>query len=111
MAASLIDHAAARSPAPDGPREKVNILLVDDREDKLLALRVMLEELDENFVTATSGKDALRKLLRQDFAVILLDVNMPIMDGFDTAALIRRRPRSETTPIIFFSAINDTETH
>jgi signal transduction histidine kinase/DNA-binding response OmpR family regulator len=89
----------------------VNILLVDDREDKLLALRVMLEELDENFVTATSGKDALRKLLKQDFAVILLDVNMPIMDGFETAALIRRRPRSETTPIIFFSAINDTETH
>ena len=71
----------------------------------------MLAELNQNLVRATSGKEALRCLLKQDFAVILLDVNMPGMDGFETAALIRQRPRSETTPIIFISAVNDTETH
>ena len=91
--------------------EKVNILLVDDRPDKLLAHEAILEELDQNLVRATSGKEALRCLLQQDFAVILLDVNMPVMDGFETASLIRQRPRSETTPIIFISAVNDTENH
>jgi signal transduction histidine kinase/DNA-binding response OmpR family regulator len=97
---------------PDHPQdERVNILVVDDRADKLLSLEVALAELNENVVTAKSGKDALRCLLKQDFAVILLDVNMPVMDGFETAAMIRQRPRSETTPIIFVSAINDTENH
>jgi signal transduction histidine kinase/response regulator RpfG family c-di-GMP phosphodiesterase len=91
--------------------EKVSILIVDDRPDKLLAHETVLAELDENLVRATSGKEALRCLLKQDFAVILLDVNMPGMDGFETAALIRQRQRSETTPIIFISAVNDTETH
>jgi signal transduction histidine kinase/CheY-like chemotaxis protein len=91
--------------------EKVSILIVDDRPDKLLSYEVMLAELNQNVVRATSGKEALRCLLQQDFAVILLDVNMPIMDGFETAALIRQRVRSETTPIIFISAVNDTETH
>src|SRR6266446_5529087 len=94
----------------DGPApadEKVNILIVDDRPDKLLAHETVLAELDQNLVRATSGRDALRCLLHQDFAVILLDVNMPGMDGFETAALIRQRPRSETTPIIFVSAVND----
>src|SRR2546423_4745885 len=91
--------------------EKVSILIVDDRPDKLLSYEVMLAELNQNVVRATSGKEALRCLLQQDFAVILLDVNMPIMDGFETAALIRQRARSETTPIIFISAVNDTETH
>lgn len=98
----------------DGPApadEKVNILIVDDRPDKLLAHETVLAELDQNLVRATSGRDALRCLLQQDFAVILLDVNMPGMDGFETAALIRQRPRSETTPIIFISAVNDTDTH
>ena len=89
--------------------EKVNILIVDDRPDKLLAHQVVLAELNQNLVCARSGKEALRCLLQQDFAVILLDVNMPGMDGFETAALIRQRPRSETTPIIFISAINDSE--
>ena len=92
-------------------REPANILLVDDRPDKLLSLEVALSELKENIVSAHSGKEALRCLLKQDFAVILLDVNMPGMDGFETAALIRQRPRSELTPIIFVSAINDTENH
>jgi Response regulator containing a CheY-like receiver domain and an HD-GYP domain len=91
--------------------EKVSILIVDDRRDKMLAYETILAELNENVVCARSGKEALRCLLKQDFAVILLDVNMPIMDGFETAALIRQRPRSETTPIIFISAVNDTETH
>jgi signal transduction histidine kinase/DNA-binding response OmpR family regulator len=89
--------------------EKVNILIVDDRPDKLLAHEVVLSELNQNVVCARSGKEALRCLLQRDFAVILLDVNMPGMDGFETAALIRKRPRSETTPIIFISAMNDSE--
>ena len=91
--------------------EKVSILIVDDRPDKMLAYETILGDLKENIVCARSGKEALRQLLKQDFAVILLDVNMPGMDGFETAALIRQRPRSETTPIIFISAVNDTETH
>jgi len=91
--------------------EKVSILIVDDRPDKLLTYEVMLAELDQTLVRATSGKEALRCLLQQDFAVILLDVNMPGMDGFETAAMIRQRGRSETTPIIFISAVNDTVNH
>jgi signal transduction histidine kinase/response regulator RpfG family c-di-GMP phosphodiesterase len=91
--------------------ETVSILIVDDRADKLLAYEAMLGELNQNLVRANSGKEALRCLLQQDFAVILLDVNMPGMDGFETAALIRQRARSETTPIIFISAVNDTENH
>ena len=91
--------------------EKVSILVVDDRADKLLAYEVMLGELNQNLVCARSGKEALRHLLNEDFAAILLDVNMPGMDGFETAALIRQRQRSETTPIIFVSAINDTVNH
>src|ERR1700736_5508338 len=90
--------------------EKVSLLIGDDRPDKLLTYEVMLAELNQNLVRARSGKEALRCLLQQDFAVILLDVNMPIMDGFETAALIRQRLRSETTPIIFISAVNDTST-
>ncbi|HZP42623.1 MAG TPA: response regulator [Candidatus Binatia bacterium] len=90
--------------------DRVNILIVDDSTDKLVALRAILEQLGQNIVTATSGRDALRLLLRQDFAVILLDVRMPTMDGFETAALIRQRPRSEHTPIIFITAFGD-ETH
>jgi len=94
--------------AARGP-EKVNILLVDDRPDKLLALEAILGDLGENLVKATSGKEALKKLLAEDFAVILLDVNMPIMDGFETAALIRQRQASEKTPIIFFTALSDND--
>ncbi|MEY2558121.1 MAG: hypothetical protein QOE34_1546 [Verrucomicrobiota bacterium] len=97
--------------AKEPAEEKVSILIVDDRADKLLAHETVLSELNQNLVRATSGKEALRCLLKQDFAVILLDVNMPVMDGFETAALIRQRQRSETTPIIFISAVNDTETH
>jgi signal transduction histidine kinase len=91
--------------------EKVSILVVDDRTDKLLAYEVILAELNQNIVCARSGKEALRHLLQQDFAAVLLDVNMPCMDGFETAALIRQRQRCETTPIIFVSAVNDTVNH
>src|SRR5881392_2998790 len=88
-------------------REKVNILVVDDLPEKLMAMELILEELGQNVVTAPSGREALRKLLTQDFAVILLDVNMPDMDGFETARLIRQRKRSEYTPIIFVTGIGD----
>jgi signal transduction histidine kinase/DNA-binding response OmpR family regulator len=91
--------------------QTASILLVDDRPDKLLALETVLERLNQNLVKVRSGDEALRQLLRQDFAVILLDVNMPGMDGFETATMIRKRQRSEATPIIFISAINDTENH
>lgn len=84
---------------------QVNILLVDDRDDKLLALEVTLESLGHNLVKARSGAEALQLLLKDEFAVILLDVSMPMMDGFETAALIRQRPSSETTPIIFVTAV------
>jgi signal transduction histidine kinase len=95
----------------DSSADKVNILVVDDRSDKLLAYEVMLADLKQNIVCVRSGKEALRRLLQEDFAAILLDVNMPGMDGFETAALIRQRQCCETTPIIFVSAINDTVNH
>ena len=90
--------------------EKVNILAVDDHADKLLAVSAVLSELGQNVVTAISGRVALRALLTDEFAVILLDVNMPGMDGFETAALLRQRKNSEHTPIIFVTAYGD-ETH
>src|SRR3984893_19189861 len=100
---------ASNKSTPHSAGEKVSILVVDDRADKLLAYEVMLAELNQEIICARSGKEALRHLLQRDFAGILLDVNMPGMDGFETAALIRKRPRSETTPIIFISAMNDSE--
>ncbi len=93
------------------PEQKVNILLVDDQPKNLLALSAILESLGENLVSANSGVQALRYLLNQDFAVILLDVQMPQMDGFETAALIRQRERSKHTPIIFVTAINRDDIH
>jgi PAS domain S-box-containing protein len=89
----------------------INILLVDDKPDKLAALESVLTDLGANIVTAPSGKEALRLLLKYDFAVILLDVNMPIMDGFETATLIRERKKSEHTPIIFVTALSTSENH
>jgi PAS domain S-box-containing protein len=90
---------------------KVNILLVDDRDDKLLALEAVISSLGQNVVTARSGKEALRQLLHHDFAVILLDVSMPGMDGFETATLIRKRHQSEHTPIIFVTSLSNRENH
>ncbi|OLC22790.1 MAG: hypothetical protein AUH40_12680 [Chloroflexi bacterium 13_1_40CM_65_17] len=89
---------------------KVDILIVDDDATKRFALKAILAPLGQNLVEAASGTDALRQLLKQDFAVILLDVRMPGMDGFETAQLIRQRPRSELTPIIFVTALASAET-
>jgi signal transduction histidine kinase/DNA-binding response OmpR family regulator len=85
----------------------VNVLVVDDNPAQRLALTAILAELGVNLVEAASGREALRCLLQQEFAVILLDVNMPGIDGFETAALIRERPSSAHTPIIFVTAYSD----
>jgi signal transduction histidine kinase len=85
---------------------KSNILLVDDRVENLIALEAILSALGQNLFKARSGEEALRCLLNQDFAVILLDVQMPGMDGFETASLIRQRERSQHTPIIFLTAFD-----
>src|SRR3954452_20395408 len=87
--------------------DKINILVVDDLPDKLLAMQTVLGELGQSVITARSGEEALRKVLEFDFAVILLDVNMPGMDGLETAALIRGRKKSAHTPIIFITAFAD----
>jgi signal transduction histidine kinase len=88
---------------------KINVLLVDDYPENLVALEATLNSLGQNLVKAYSGKQALKCLLEQDFAVILLDVQMPEMDGFETASLIRQRERSRHTPIIFLTAISDSD--
>jgi len=87
--------------------DKVNILVVDDLPDKRLAFQVVLEELGQNLVMAASGADALRELLLREFAVILLDVNMPDIDGIETAELIRQHSKTKHTPIIFVTAYAD----
>ncbi|HZZ91489.1 MAG TPA: response regulator [Usitatibacter sp.] len=93
--------------APAVPLERSNILIVDDRLDKRVVFRTILEELDQNIVTASSGEEALRWLLDHECAVILLDVNMPGMDGLETAELIRSRRKTAHTPIIFITAFAD----
>ncbi|HTT02777.1 MAG TPA: response regulator [Steroidobacteraceae bacterium] len=89
--------------------EKVNILLVDDQPARLLSYETILSGLGHNLVLAHSGLEALEKLMQHDFAVILLDVSMPGMDGFETAALIHQHPRFEKTPIIFVTGVHVTE--
>ncbi len=84
--------------------DKAKILLVDDREDQLVALEANLSSLDQTLVRAGSGEEALKALLTDDFAVILLDVQMPGMDGFETASHIKRRERTKDVPIIFLTA-------
>jgi PAS domain S-box-containing protein len=88
-----------------------NILLVDDRPENLLALEGILQPLEQNLLYANSGEDALRELLLHDVAVILLDVQMPGLDGFETAALIKQRERTRHIPIIFVTAISKDEQH
>src|SRR5438045_282312 len=87
--------------------DKTNVLIVDDLPEKVLVYRTILDELGQNLVIARSGEEALREVLRREFAVILLDVQMPGMDGFETAAMIRKRKRSAHTPIIFITAFAD----
>ncbi len=118
MAATVRSEYEVNAPAPvadsmsetlpgASPVERSNILIVDDRLDKRVVFRTILEELDQNIVTASSGEEALRWLLDNDCAVILLDVNMPGMDGLETAELIRSRRKSAHTPIIFITAFAD----
>src|SRR5574341_835170 len=84
------------------------ILIVDDRQDNLLSLEAILRELGPQVFKAQSGQEALRYAFDRDFAVILLDVRMPDMDGFETASLLRRRKRSEHTPIIMVTAADSS---
>src|SRR5436305_11991420 len=91
--------------------EPVKILLVDDSPENLLSAGAVLESLGQEVIKAESGREALRYLLDNDFAVILLDIMMPEMDGFETAELIRQRERSRLTPIIFLTALGRSEEH
>jgi two-component system sensor histidine kinase/response regulator len=109
----LVDRAAGPAsvePAAPPEAERVNLLLVDDQPANLLALEAMLQDLGQHIVKAGSGREALKWLLTNDCAVILLDVKMPEMDGFETAELIRQRDRSRHTPIIFLTAADRSQT-
>jgi signal transduction histidine kinase len=90
-------------------REKVNILMVDDQPAKLLSYEVILAELGENLIKANSGREALEYLLREDVAVVLMDVSMPEIDGFELADMIRQHPRFQKTAIIFISGVHLTD--
>ena len=93
--------------APEFDNEKVNILLVDDLPEKILSYEAVLDDLGQNLIIARSGEEALKLVLKHEFAVILLDVNMPGMDGFEAASLIRSRKKCAHTPIIFLTAFPD----
>jgi two-component system, sensor histidine kinase and response regulator len=97
-------------PADPPIDDRVNILLVDDQPANLVALEAMLQGLGQNLIKAESGREALKWLLTHEFAVILLDVKMPEMDGFETAELIRQRDKSRHTPILFLTAGDNTQT-
>jgi two-component system, sensor histidine kinase and response regulator len=97
-------------PADVPTDDRVNILLVDDQPANLIALEAMLQGLGQNLIKADSGREALKWCLTHEFAVILLDVKMPEMDGFETAELIRQRDKSRHTPILFLTAGDNTQT-
>ena len=111
-ATSVVDPVDALRPhaGEQAQTSAANILLVDDEPKSLYALQQLLSTLGENLLTAASGEEALRHALKSDFAVILLDVRMPGIDGFETARLIRNRERSRLTPIIFLTAAADEMT-
>src|SRR5579871_6749699 len=90
-------------------REKVNILMVDDQPAKLLSYEAILEELGENLIKANSGREALEHLLKTEVAVVLMDVSMPELDGFEMADMIRQHPRFQKTAIIFISGVHLTD--
>jgi signal transduction histidine kinase len=98
---------AATALAPQLEQEKVNILVVDDLQEKHVVFRSILDELGQNIISARSGQEALRYILEMEFAVILLDVNMPDIDGLETASLIRQYKKSAQTPIVFITAYVD----
>jgi len=98
---------AGAAQAPQLEQEKVNILVVDDLQEKHVVFRSILDELGQNIISARSGKEALRYILEMEFAVILLDVNMPDIDGLETASLIRQYKKSAQTPIVFITAYVD----
>src|SRR5579859_227186 len=89
--------------------EEVNILMVDDQPGKLLSYEAILSDLGENLIKATSAKEALERLLKIDVAVVLMDVSMPEIDGFELAEIIRQHPRFQKTAIIFVSAVHLTD--
>src|SRR5581483_2669638 len=91
------------------PQEKVNILMVDDQPSKLLSYEAILSELGENLIKASSGREALQHLLSTDVAVVLMDVSMPEIDGFELAEIIHQHPRYQKTAIIFISAVHLTD--
>src|SRR5438046_4853230 len=95
--------------SPMGAEEKVNILLVDDQPAKLVGYEVILSELGENLIKAGSANEALEQLLKNDVAVVLIDVCMPDLDGFELAAMIREHPRVQKMAIIFVSASQVTD--
>ncbi|HSI53983.1 MAG: response regulator [Ramlibacter sp.] len=106
--AAPVTPGAAPDPAPAQlEQEKVNILVVDDLAEKHVVFRSILDELGQNIISARSGKEALRYILEMEFAVILLDVNMPDIDGLETASLIRQYKKSSQTPIVFITAYVD----
>src|SRR5690242_20065964 len=89
--------------------ERINILMVDDQPGKLLSYEAILSDLGENLIKATSAKEALEKLLKNDVAAVLMDVSMPEIDGFELAEIIRQHPRFQKTAIIFISAVHLTD--
>jgi len=104
------DSLTARPHARPSADDRVNVLLVDDQPANLVALEAMLQGLGQNLIKASSGREALKWLLTHEFAVVLLDVKMPDMDGFETATLIRQRDKSRHTPIIFLTAADKSQT-
>jgi len=105
VAAPLSQGLSVQSPSATAA-DPVDILLVDDQPARLLAYRAILAPLKENLIEASSGAEALKHLMERECALILLDVNMPVMDGFETASMIHQHPRFERTPIIFVTAVN-----
>ena len=110
---SQAEESAIAAPEPllrsQDQKDPVTILMVDDQPAKLLIYEVILKELGENLVTATSGREALDRLLKNDVAVVLMDVSMPEIDGFELAEMMSQHPRFQTTPIIFVSAVHLTD--
>src|SRR5215475_13577274 len=102
-------HTLPEASEKAGPCDRVNILMVDDQPGKLLTYEAILSDLGENLVKTTSAKEALEKLLKIDVAVVLMDVSMPEIDGFELAEIIRQHPRFQKTAIIFISAVHLTD--